>query len=113
MEQIRAELVRFANELDTVTSQVQTECNGLRNFFTRVTVAASSQQGRRLNHRDAERHLGSRVHYGGFAFRIKGCAAALSHGRQGGELLREAAKRDKFNSNAVGTWMHRTATFNS
>ena len=58
MEPIHAELVRLATELEAVRGQVQTECNALRDLFARTTAPMSgSQHDRRLNHREAERHL--------------------------------------------------------
>ena len=58
MEPIHAELVRLATELEAFRGQVQTECNALRDLFARTTAAISgSQHDRRLNHREAERHL--------------------------------------------------------
>ena len=100
MEAIHAELVRLAAELEAVKGQVQTECNALRDPFARTTTAMSSsvpQHHRRLNHREAGRHLpqqfgGSRLDYGDFAFRMEGCAAVQSRDGQGGALLREVAK---------------------
>ena len=48
---------------------------------------------RRLNQKEAERHLpqqfgGSGVDYGDFAFRMEGCAAVSSRDGHGGALLR-------------------------
>ena len=91
MEPIYAELLRLATELEAVRGQVQTECNALRDVFARTTTAMSSsgsQHDRRLNHREAERHLpqqfgGSRLDYGDFAFRMEGYAAVLSRDGQG------------------------------
>ena len=109
MEQIHAELVRLASELDTVRGQVQTECCGLRDLFTRATAAARSQQDGRLNHWEAKRHLhqqfgGSRVRHGDFAFRIEVYAAVLSHDGQDGALLGGGVtKQDKFESDTVAT----------
>ena len=104
MEPIHAEVVRLATELEAVRGQVQTECNALRGLFARTTTVMSSsgsQHDRRLNHREAERHFlqqfgGSRLDYGDFAFRMDGYAAVLSRDGQGGALLREVAKLDKF-----------------
>ena len=50
---------------------------------------SGSQSDKRLNHREAERHLpqqfgGSRLDYGDFAFRMEGYAAVLSRDGQGG-----------------------------
>ena len=83
MEQFFAELVRLATELDTVRDKVQTD------LLTRATTAAAtaatiSQQNRRLNDREVERHFlrqfgVSRVDHGEFAFRIGEYAAVLSH----------------------------------
>ena len=81
MEQVNAELVRLATELESVKGQVLTECNALRDLFARTTATmAGSQHDRHLNHKEAERHLaqqfgGSRVDYGDFAFRMEGYAA--------------------------------------
>ena len=97
-EQIHAELVRLATELEAVRGQVQTECNALRNLFPQTTAALSgSQHDRRLNHREAGRHLpqqfgGSLLDCGDFGFRMEGYAAVLSRDGQGGALLREVAK---------------------
>ena len=79
MEPIHAEHLRLAAELEAVRGQVD----------------------RRLNHREAGRHLpqlfgGSRLDYGDFAFRMEGCAAVLSRDGQGGALLRERGKLEKF-----------------
>ena len=95
MEAVHAELVRLATELEAVKGQVQTECNALRDLFARTTTAMSSsgpQHDRRLNHREAGRHLpqefgGSRPDHGDFAFRMEGYAGALSRVGQGGALL--------------------------
>ena len=109
MEPIHAELLRLATELEAVRGQVQTECNALRDLFARTTTAMSSsgsQHDRRLNHREAGRHLpqqfgGSRLDYGDFAFRMEGYAAVLSRDGQGGALLREVAKLEKFEDNTI------------
>ena len=109
MEVVHAELVRLATELEAVKGQVQTECNALREFFARTTTAMPSsgpQHDRRLNPREAWRHLpqqfgGSQLDYGDFAFRMEGYAAVLSRDGQGGVLLREVAKLDKFEDNTV------------
>ena len=58
--------------------------------------SSAPQHDRRLNHREAGRHLlqqfgGSRLDYGGFAFRMEGHAAVLSRDGQGGAILREVA----------------------
>ena len=111
MEPIHAELLRLATELEAVKCQVQTECNALRDFFARTTTALSSSvphHDRRLNHREAGRHLpqqfgGSRLDYGDFAFWMEGYAAVLSRDGQGGALLREVAKLDKFEENMIET----------
>ena len=106
MEQIHAELVRLATELQAVRGQVQTEeCNALRDLFARA-AAASSQENRRLNHREAERHLPqqfgeSRVDCGAFAFWIEGYVAVLSQCGQGGALQREVAKSDKLEDDSI------------
>ena len=97
MQAVHAELVRLATELEVVKGQVQTECNALRDLFARTTTAMSSsgpQHDRRLNHREAGRHLaqqlgGSRLDYGDFAFRMERYAAVLSRDGQGVALLRE------------------------
>ena len=76
MEPIHAELLRLAAELEAVKGQVQTECNALRDLFARTNTALSSsgsQHDRRLNHREAGRHMpqqfgGSCLDYGDFAF---------------------------------------------
>ena len=86
MEAIHAELLRLATELEAVKGQVQTECNALRDIFARTIPALSSsgsQHDRRLNQREAGRHLpqqfgGSRLDYGNFAFWMEGNAAVLS-----------------------------------
>ena len=109
MEPIHAELLRLATEVEAVKGQVQTECNALRDLFARTTTAMSSsvpQHDRRLNHREAGRHLaqqfgGSRLDYGDFAFRMEGHAAVLSRDGQGGVLLREVAKLEKFEDNTI------------
>ena len=109
MEAVHAELVRLATELEAVKGQVQTECNALRDLFARTNTVMSSsgpQHYRRLNHREAGRHLpqqfgGSRLDYGDVAFRMEGYAAVLSRDGQGGALLREDAKLDNFEDNTV------------
>ena len=109
MEPIHAELLHLATELEAVKGQVQTGCNALRDLFARTTTALSSlgsQHDRRLNHREAGRHLpqqfgGKRLDYGDFAFRMEGYAAVLSRDGQGGALLREDAKLEKFEDNTV------------
>ena len=108
MEQVHAELVRLATELESVKGQVQLECNALRDLFARTTATMTgAQHDRRLNHKEAERHLpqqfcGSRVDYGDFAFRVEGHAAVLSRDGEIGALLREVAKLDKFENNTIG-----------
>ena len=100
MEAVHAELVCLATEMEAVKGQVQTECNALPDLFARTTTARSSsvpQHDRRLNHREAGRHLphqfgGSRLDYGDYAFRMEGYAAVPSRDGQGGALLREVAK---------------------
>ena len=89
--------------------QVQTECNALRDLFVRTTTAMSSsgsQNDPRLNHREAGRHSpqqfgGSRLDYGDFAFRMEGCATVLSRDGEGGALLREVAKLEKFEDHTI------------
>ena len=44
---------------------------------------------------------GSRVDCGDFAFRMEGSAAVLSCDGQGGALLREVAKLEKFEDNTI------------
>ena len=66
------------------------------------------QHDRRLNHREAGRHLpqefgGSRLDYGDFAFGMEGYAAVLSRDGQDGALLREVAKLEKFEENTTET----------
>ena len=70
--------------------------------------SSGSQHDRRLNHREAGRHLpqqfgGSRLDYGDFAFRMERYAAVLSRDGQGGELLREVAKLEKFVGDTIET----------
>ena len=109
MEAIHAVFVRLATELEAVKGQVQTECNALRDLFARTTTAMSSsvlQHDKRLTHREAGRHLpqqfgGSRLDSGDFAFRMEGHAAVLSRDGQGGALLREVAKLEKFEDNTI------------
>ena len=87
---------------------MQTECNALRDLFARTTsTIEGSQHNRRLNHREAERHLpqqfgGSRVDYGDYALRMEDYAAVLSRDGQGGALLREVAKTEKFECGKIG-----------
>ena len=83
MEPIHAELFRLATELEART--------------TTAMSSSGSQHDRRLNHREAGRHLpqqfgGSRLDDGDFAFRMEGYAAVLSREGLGGALLREVAK---------------------
>ena len=102
---------RRSTELEAVKGLVQTECNALRDLFARTTTALSSsgsQHDLRLNHREAGRHLpqqfgGSRFDCGDFAFRMEGYAAVLSRDGQGGALLREVAKLEKFEDNTIET----------
>ena len=110
MEPIQAELLRLATELEAVKGQVRTECNALRDFFARTASAMSSsvpQHDLRLNHREAGRLPlqlgGSCLDYGDFAFRLEGCAAVLSRHGQGGALLREVGKLEKFEDNTIET----------
>ena len=85
MEAVHAELVRLATELEAVKGQVLTECNARRDLFARTTTAMSSsgpQHDRRLNHREAGRHLpqqfgGSQLDYGDLAFWMEGHAAVF------------------------------------
>ena len=68
--------------------------------------SSGSQHDRRLNHREAglPQHFGgSRLDYGDFAFRMDGYAAVLPRDGQGGALLREVAKLDKFEDNTIET----------
>ena len=91
--------------------QLQTECNALRDLFARTTTAMPSsvpQHDWRLNHKEAGRHLpqqfgGSRLDYGDFAFRMEGYTAVLSRDGQGGALLREVPKLEKFEDNTSET----------
>ena len=82
-------------------SQVQTECNALRDLFARTTTAMTgSQHDRRLKHREAGIHLpqqfgGSRLDYGDFTLLMEGFAAVLSRDGQGGALLGEVVKLEK------------------
>ena len=99
MAQVHAELHRLATEPESVKGQVQTLCNALRDPFVRTTVVmGSSQHDRRLNHKEAERHLplqfgGNRVDYGDFAIRVEGYAAVLSWvGRRAVERSRQAGQ---------------------
>ena len=46
---------------------------------------------------------GSRLDYGDFAFRMEGYAVILSRDGQGGALLREVAKLEKFEDNTIET----------
>ena len=70
---IHAELVDLDTELEAEKGSMQTECNALRDLLARTTTAMSSsvpQHDRRLNNREAGRHLpqqfgGSRVSDGG------------------------------------------------
>ena len=111
MEPIHAEFLRLATELEAVKCQVQTACNALRDLFARTTTALSSsgsQHDRRLNHREAGRHLpqqfgGSRLDYGDFVFPMEGYAAVLLRDGHGGALLREVAKLEKFEDNMIET----------
>ena len=104
MEPIHAELLRRA-----VRGQVQTECNALRDLLAWTTTAMSSsgsQHDPRLNHREAGRHLpqqfgGSGLDYGDFAFRMEDYAAVLSRDGQGGALLREVGKLEKFQDDPI------------
>ena len=84
--------------------QVQTECNALRDLFTRTTAALSSSG----SFSAAGRHLpqqfgGSRLDSGYFAFRMEGNAAVLSRDGQSGALMREVAKLKKFEDNTIET----------
>ena len=93
MEQVLAELVRLATELESVRGQVQTECNALRDLF-RTKHSDSGKVAARSPpepQRGGERHLpqqfgGHRVDHGDFAFRVEGYAAVLSRDGQGGAL---------------------------
>ena len=76
------------------------------------------QHDRRLNHREAGRHLpqqfgGSRLDYADFAFRMEGNAAVLSRDGQGGALLGEVAKLGKFEDNTIETLVGPSEMFNS
>ena len=73
-----------------------------------TTTAMSSsvpQHDRRLNHREAgmlpQQFGGSRLDYGYFASRMEGYDAVLSRDGQGGALLREVAKLEKFEDNTI------------
>ena len=107
MEPIQAELLR----LEAVKGQVQTECNALRDLFARTATAMSSsvpEQDWRLNHREAGRDLpqqfgGSRLGCVDFAFRMEGYATVPSRDGQGGALLREVGKLEKFEDNTIET----------
>ena len=101
MAPIHVELLRLA-------TQVQTVCNALRDLFARTTAAMSSsvpQHDWRLNHRGhlPQQFGGSRLDKGDFAFRMEGYAAVLSRDGQGGALLREVAKPEKFEDNTIQT----------
>ena len=76
------------------------------------------QHDRRLNHREAGRHLpqqfgGSRLDYGDFAFRMEGYAAVVSRDGQGGALWREVAKLEKFEDNTTETLGGPSGMFNN
>ena len=67
---------------------------------------SGSQNDRRLNNREAGRRLphqfgGSRLDHGDFA--MEGFAAVPSRDGQGGALLREVAKLEKFDGNTIET----------
>ena len=91
--------------------QVQTECNALRDLFARTTAAMSgsgSQHDRRLNtgkledtcHSNSVEAVLTMVT---LRFRMEGYAAVLSRDGQGGALLREVAKLEKFDGTAIET----------
>ena len=108
MEAVHAELLRLATELEPVKGQVQTKCNCEISLHgpQRPCRVQGPQHNRRLNHTEARRHLpqqfgGSQLDNGNFAFRMEGHAAVLSRDGQGGALLREVAKLDKFEDNTV------------
>ena len=111
MEPIHAELLRLATELEAVRGQVQTECNALTRPL--CTDHGSLVKFRFSARPETEpqgigRHLpqqfgGSRLDSGDFAFRMDGNAAVLSRDGQGGALLREVAKLEKFEDNTIET----------
>ena len=96
VEPIHAELLRLATELEAAKGQAQTECNALRDLFARTTAALSSSGSQHGRRHLPQQFGGSRLDYGDFAFRMEGYAAVLSRDGQGGALLREVAKLEKF-----------------
>ena len=69
---------------------------------------------RRLAGRHFPQQFGdSHLHYGDFAFRMEGFAAVLSSDGQGGALLREVAKLEKFEDNTMKPWGEATGMSNS
>ena len=69
--------------------------------------SSGSQHDQRLNHREAGRHSpqqfgGSRLDYGDFPFRME-VTAVPSRDGQGGALLKEVAKLEKFEDNTTET----------
>ena len=86
MEAVLVELVRLATELEAVKGQVENrvQCAArslCTSHYGTAISGSGSQHDRRLNHREAGRHLpqqfgGSRLDYGDFAFRMEGYAAS-------------------------------------
>ena len=79
MEPIHAELLRLA----TAGSSEMSSANRVQRVTRPLCTSSGPQHDRRLNHREAGRHLpqqfgGSRLDYGDFALRMEGYASVLS-----------------------------------
>ena len=108
MEQMRVEITRLNNEMNSMKVAVRTEFDTLHQLFTQATEQQqqSRPQQRRLNHREAERHLpqafgGARQNYADFAFRLENYAAVLSTDGEGGNLLKEVANASKYDAELI------------
>ena len=107
MEQLQTEVTRLSNELDAVQAAVRAECDTLRQLFTQAAAQQRQQpQQRRLNHREADRHLpqafgGNRQDYADFAFRLESYASILSADGEGGNLLKEVASANQFDTDLM------------
>ena len=104
----RGEEFRVNSQLDSPF--VLNQFEEVRVFQTCAWLVLSrtcAPASRTHNHREAGRHLpqqfgGSRLD-GDFAFRMEGYAAVLSRDGQGGALLREVAKLEKFKDDTTET----------
>ena len=102
MEPIHAELLRLVTELEAVEGQVQTVQRAARLLCTdHYSHVKFSSSARLETEPQGSLETLATADYGDFAFRMEGYAAVLSRDGQGGALLREVAKLEKFEDNTI------------